>query len=248
MLSSDIYDFGGFSAVFRTIIFYLLFFPWTLLNLLVAIAISIRGQKAIHNVGIFWGKSCLRLAGLKLNVYGAKNIPVNQPVVYVSNHQSNFDIPILYAGLPLQFRWLAKQELFKIPLFGIAMKRSGYIPIDRRDRRKTMQSMNAAAKRIQEGASVIIFPEGTRSPNGKLQSFKKGALLLAIKAKVPIVPVTIRGSYQVQKKNSLRIHSSQPEVIFSPALDPSELAANQIDELTTRIYDQIAANLEHQTQ
>lgn len=228
----------------RTIIFCLLFFPWTLLCLLLAITASLRGQSASHRVGIFWGKSCLLLAGLKLKVRGAEHIPKNQPVIYISNHQGNFDIPILYAGLPLQFRWLAKQELFKLPLFGSAMQRSGYIPIDRSDRRTTMRSINAAAKRIQDGASVIIFPEGTRSPDGQLQRFKKGALLLAIKAKVPVVPVTIRGSYQIQQKNSIMIHGGKPEVIISPPLATADLTTSQIEELTTRIHDQIADNLE----
>jgi 1-acyl-sn-glycerol-3-phosphate acyltransferase len=234
--------------VLRTIIFYLLFFPWTLICLLVAITVSLTGLNATHRVGIFWGKSCLILAGVKLRIQGANHIPKNQPVIYVSNHQSNFDIPIIYAGLPLQFRWLAKKELFKIPLFGLAMQRSGYIPIDRSDRHKTMQSINAATKRIQEGASVVIFPEGTRTPDGKLRPFKKGALLLAIKAKVPVVPMTIRGSYQIQQRNSIKIHGGKPEVIFSPPLNTADLATNQIGELTAQIHDQIAANLEYTSQ
>ena len=228
----------------RTTIFYLLFFPWTAINLTVAILGSLLGSNnAAHRVGIVWGKGCAFLAGLKVNVIGAEHILRDQPVIYVSNHQSNFDIPILYAGLPLQFRWLAKQELFKIPVFGLAMKRSGYIPIDRSDRRKAMHSINAAAQRIQDGASVIIFPEGTRTPDGKLQPFKKGALLLAMKAKVPIIPVTIRGSYDVMQKDSLKIHGSQIDVIFSPALDLANIENSQMDEITERIHDQIAANL-----
>jgi 1-acyl-sn-glycerol-3-phosphate acyltransferase len=188
------------TSVLRTFIFYLFFLPWTLIASFIALFISLFSQDKTHSFVRFWGRSGLFLAGLRIQIQGLENILYDRPAIYVSNHQSNFDIPIIYAGLPIQFRWMAKQELFRVPFFGLAMKRSGIISIDRSNRRTTMHSITAAAQRIKEGTSVIIFPEGTRTPNGQLQEFKKGALLIAVKAQVPVVPIAIRGSYQIQPK------------------------------------------------
>ena len=227
----------------RTVLFYLLFYPWTLLVLVLAIILSVCGPHVTHAIGIFWGRSCLFLAGLKIRVKGTENIPQEEPAIYVSNHQSNFDIPILYAALPIQFRWLAKEELFRVPLFGLAMKRSGYIPINRANRREALHSLILAAQRIRQGVSVIIFPEGTRTPDGQLQPFKKGALLVAAKAQVPVVPVVIHGSYRIQPKDSWRINSGPLKLEILPAISTSALGAGGIDKLTVRLHDQIAACL-----
>ncbi len=228
----------------RAFFYYLVFFPWTFVAILISLCCAlIGGQRAAHNFGIFWGKSCLWLAGLTLRIRGTENLPGEGPAIYASNHQSNFDIPILYAGLPIQFRWLAKHELFKIPLFGAAMKHSGYIPIDRSDRRKAMESLDMAARKIKDGTSVIIFPEGTRTPDGMVQPFKKGALLLAAKAKVPVVPITIKGSFEVQSKNSLKIKPGPLELIISPPIATEDMKSRDIEALTRRIHDIIAANL-----
>ena len=228
----------------RSLLFYLLFYPWTLIAILLALPLSLFGPHAIHNFGIFWGRSCLFLAGLKLQVQGAEHIPRSTPAIYVANHQSNFDIPILYAGLPLQFRWMAKQELFRVPLFGLAMKRSGYIPIDRSDRRKAMHSLTLAAERIRSGTSVIVFPEGTRTPDGRLQDFKQGALLIAAKAGVPVVPVAIHGSFRIQPKGSWRVNPGPLKLVIMPPLAGDSQSPGAIRELTRKVHAQIAASLE----
>ena len=228
----------------RTVFFYLTFFPWTFVVLLLALPISLFGQNAIHTWGILWGRSCLRLAGLRVKVRGAEHIPHGRTALYIANHQSNFDIPILYAGLPLQFRWLAKQELFDVPLFGLAIKRCGYIPIDRSDRRKAMHSMNAAAQQISTGVSVIVFPEGTRSPDGKLHEFKKGGFLIAVKAQVPVVPVAIKGSFAVMSKNSFRIHGGTIEVEIFPPIETEGLKNSDLARLLEQVREPIATMLE----
>ena len=228
----------------RTLFYYLTFFPWTLIVLLLALPISLLGENAVHSWGMLWGRGCLRLAGLRVTVRGAEHIPHGRTALYVANHQSNFDIPILYAGLPLQFRWLAKKELFAVPLFGLALKRCGYIPIDRSDRRKAMHSMNAAAGRIASGASVIVFPEGTRSADGQLQEFKKGGFLLAVKAQVPVVPVAIKGSFAVMAKNSLRIRGGTIEVEIFPPIENTGLKNADTDNLLKQAREPIAAMLE----
>ncbi len=188
------------------------------------------------------------LAGLKLKVTGSENLNVDEPAIYVSNHQSNFDIPLLYAGLPMQFRWMAKQELFRIPLFGTAMKYSGYIPIDRSSRTREIGSPAAAAKRIRHGISVIIFPEGTRSADGTLQPFKKGALLLAAKAGVPIVPMAIHGSHQVQPKGSLRINPTPVQLTIMPPIATAGMKMAHLDNLTEQVHERIARCLENHDQ
>ncbi len=233
----------------RAFFFYLIFFPWTLIAILISLCCAlIGGQDRAHHFGIKWGKSCLWLAGLKLKISGAENLPPCGPVIYASNHQSNFDIPILYAGLPVQFRWLAKKELFDIPLFGTAMKQSGYIAIDRSNRRKSLESFEQAVHKIKGGTSVIIFPEGTRTNNGQVQPFKKGALLLAAKAGVPVVPITIKGSFQVQPKGSLKIFPGQIELVISAPLDTTGMKSRDIETLNKQIHDTIARNLKEPIQ
>lgn len=228
----------------RTLFFYLTYYPWTLIVLLVALPLSLLGENMVHRWGILWGRSALLLSGVKVSVKGAGLIPKDRSVVYIVNHQSNFDIPILYSGLPLQFRWMAKQELFNIPLFGLAMRRCGYIPIDRSDRHKAMHSMNVAAQRIGEGASVVIFAEGTRTENGRLQEFKKGGFLIAIKAQVPVVPIAINGSFSIMSKNSLRIHGGTVEMQIFPPIETSGMKNADSARLMSATRQPIAANLE----
>ena len=142
---------------------------------------------------------------------------------------------------------MAKQELFRVPFFGLAMKRSGIVAIDRSNRRTTMHSIITAAQRIKEGTSVIIFPEGTRTPNGQLQDFKKGALLIAAKAQVPVVPIAIHGSYQVLPKNHWKVNGGPLHIEVLPAITTEGLKSSDIDALTNKVHDQIAQSLQGAT-
>jgi 1-acyl-sn-glycerol-3-phosphate acyltransferase len=152
-----------------------------------------------------WGRSILWVSGVRVRVVGAERMDPAASVICMSNHQSNFDIPVLLGYLPVPFRWLAKAELFKIPVFGRAMRGAGYIPIDRSDRPAAIESLRQAAAAIRGGVSVVIFPEGTRSPDGTLKPFKKGGFVMAIEAGVPIVPVAVRGTFDIMPKNRLLI-------------------------------------------
>ncbi len=201
----------------RTLFFYITFIPWTLFVILTGVPVSFISPDYLHAYARLWARVGLQLAGVRLTVEGQEHLPQGA-AVYMPNHQSNFDILALFAGLPVQFRWLAKEELFRIPLFGFAMRRTGYIAVDRSDRKKAIQSMAMAARRISEGTSVIVFPEGTRSPDGNLLPFKKGGFLLAIDAAAPIVPVAIRGSHAVMPKHSRWIHGGRIGVTIFPAI------------------------------
>jgi 1-acyl-sn-glycerol-3-phosphate acyltransferase len=135
-----------------------------------------------------------------VGVTGGERILPEQPYVFMCNHQSNFDIPVLLGNLPVQFRWLAKAELFKVPIFGRAMHAAGYISIDRSDRQSAFESLQKAADVLRGGVSIMVFPEGTRSLDGVLKPFKKGGFVLAIEAGVPVVPVAIRGTHGIMPK------------------------------------------------
>lgn len=189
----------------RTIFAWTIFIPWTLFVMLTGMPLSFLNPDLLHNYARLWARLGLLISGVQLVISGQENIPAEGAVIYMPNHQSAFDILVLFAGLPGQFRWLAKEELFKIPMFGLYMKACGYVAIDRSNRNKALQSMKTAARRIHDGTSVVIFPEGTRSVDGRLLPFKKGGFMLALQAEVPIVPVAIDGSWKIQPKNSRRV-------------------------------------------
>ena len=153
-----------------------------------------------HKAAIWWAKSILFVSDVKVRIQGTSNIDPNRSYIFMANHQSNFDILALFAGLPIQFRWLAKAELFKIPIFAHGMRGCGYISIDRSNRESAFKSIREAADKIKNGASVMIFPEGTRSLDGKLLPFKKGGFVLALDSGVPIVPMVITGSFAIMPK------------------------------------------------
>jgi 1-acyl-sn-glycerol-3-phosphate acyltransferase len=183
----------------------------TLVMGLLVIALSLSGASATvtHRVAQTWGRSILAVSGVRVRVVGRERIGPAAAFICMSNHQSNFDIPVLLGFLPLPFRWLAKAELFKIPIFGRAMRGAGYIPIDRSDRPAAIASLRQAAAAVRSGVSVVIFPEGTRSPDGTLRPFKKGGFVMAIEAGVPIVPVALRGTFDIMPKGRLLIRPAE---------------------------------------
>jgi len=163
----------------------------------------------VHIVARMWAQSIMFASRIKVTVNGLANIDPTQSYVYMSNHQSNFDIPVLLAYLPVQFRWLAKAELFKIPIFGRAMRGAGYIKIDRYNQESAFESINEAARKMKNGVSAMIFPEGTRSRDGNIRSFKKGGFVMALNAGVPIVPIVLKGTWTIMDKSSLRINTGE---------------------------------------
>jgi 1-acyl-sn-glycerol-3-phosphate acyltransferase len=232
--------------MFRALFAYTLFLPWTLFVIVTGLPLSLMSPDYLHAYARLWGKVGLLFAGVSLEVEGRERIPTDRAVIYMANHQSNLDVLALFAGLPGQFRWLAKEELFRVPLFGFAMRRSGYIPVARSDRKRSMQSMAEAAERIHDGTSVVIFPEGTRSDDGRLLPFKKGGFILAMQARATILPVTIVGSGAITPKGTLRICGG-PRTIrvhIGEPLETSGRALNERDNLMKEVFCNIAAPLE----
>ena len=223
---------------------YLLFLvPFTLLCSLCAVTAGLfdGSGRLGHACARFWSLWCLRVAHIDLDVSGLDQVPVHGPVIYMGNHQGNFDIHALTLAIPRLFSWVAKEELFRVPVFGSAMRRAGYIPLDRSDGRKALKSMRLAAERIAAGASVVIFPEGTRTVDGSLLPFKRGAFLLASKAGVPIVPFTINGSRDINPRNRMELHPGTIGVSFAA---PIATAGVPEEELMAKAREAIAAKLE----
>lgn len=183
----------------RSVLFYAILVWSTIALGLIAIwfATVTRKQKWPHRCARVWGMVNLAAAGVRVRLSGVDRIDPNRAYIFAANHQGWFDIFSILAKLPVHFSWLAKKELFRLPVLGSAMAATGYIPIDRTDHRGALESMNLAAMRVKSGTSVVIFPEGTRSPDGVLREFKKGGFMLAIKSQQPIVPVTISGSHAI---------------------------------------------------
>ncbi|HEY6874571.1 MAG TPA: lysophospholipid acyltransferase family protein [Geobacteraceae bacterium] len=230
----------------RARLFLLIFIPLTFVIALSALLCSFfdRTGALYHGHARLWSRLGLRLAGVKVDVVGAERVPPASPVIFMSNHQGNFDILALFQAIPQRFSWLAKVELFRIPVFGHSMARAGYIPLDRGDGRRALKSVDAAAATIRGGRSVVIFPEGTRTFDGSLLPFKKGGFLLAGKAGVPIVPVTISGSMRVNPKNRLELYPGTITVRFAEPIPTAGGAGKERERLMEEVRQAIAAGLE----
>jgi len=165
-----------------------------------------RSGRIVHAIGAFWCRIILALAGVRVSVRGRENLRAggqSGPVIFLSNHQGAFDIPVLQGFIPCQFRWIAKKSLFSIPVIGWTMTLAGYIGIERENSKKALKSLLRAAEKIKNGTSVLVFPEGTRSATGTLLPFKKGAFLIARKSGALIVPLAVEGTKDIMKKGSL---------------------------------------------
>jgi 1-acyl-sn-glycerol-3-phosphate acyltransferase len=187
-----------------------------------------------HRMSRIWGKWILAVSGVRVRVRGVEHVRGDGPQIFFSNHASFFDVFGLLAHLPVQYRWLAKVELFQLPLFGKVMSYGGYIPIDRSNPRDAYASVVAAAERIRAGTSIVIFPEGTRSDDGRLQEFKSGGAILAIRAQVPVVPVAILGTHRVMPKGSLRILPGRVEIRIGKPIPTEGMRGKDRDSLLAR--------------
>lgn len=165
-----------------------------------------RDGKVFHYLARLYAKAILFVSGVKVRTIGTENLEKGKSYIYVSNHASGFDIPAVIAGIPDQIRIVYKKELSRIPIWGWALKyNKTYIPIDRASGTDAIKSIENAVEKIKKGASVLLFAEGTRTKDGKLQSFKRGAFNLAVKSGVPVIPLTINGSFKILPKKKFKI-------------------------------------------
>lgn len=217
-----------------------------LLGMMALIFSLFKAQRAVHRIAIFWGKTLALVSGIEIEVNQPENLVRDETIIIVSNHQSMFDILVFYSFLDIQFRWLAKASLFKIPIFGQGMRGAGYIPVERDDRKKAKESLFDAAEHIKKGTSVILFPEGTRGhEDGTMLPFKKGAFVLAKMAEVTIQPITIWGANKAVPKQKdkwiQRIYPTLVQVFIHPPIPKEkvkELSTEELSDLTRKIIEE----------
>lgn len=205
----------------------------------IVVALFSRNGNAPHLVARAWARSILFVSGIHVHVNGLENLNVDGSCILMPNHQSNFDIPVLLGCLPIQFRWLAKSELFKIPIFGRGMRGCGYISIDRSNRKSAFQSLAEAAAKIRNGVSVLIFPEGTRSRDGRILPFKKGGFVLSVDAGVPIVPIVIFNTWSIMPKDRLRIRTQSVRMDILAPIPTSGYTRKTKDDLMDSVRNTI---------
>ena len=165
-------------------------------------------------------RATLWAAGVRIDVHGREKIPAGRAAVFMPNHQSNIDPPAVFIVLP-PVLVLGKQEFFRTPVLGRAMRLRGFVPVDRRNRERAIEAVDEAVESLKAGNSFLVFPEGTRSADGRLQPFKKGAFMMALKAGAPIVPVSISGAFKIMRKGEFAIHPGLVRVTFHDAV-PTE--------------------------
>jgi 1-acyl-sn-glycerol-3-phosphate acyltransferase len=184
----------------------------------------------------------LRVIGVRVHVEGLQNIPA-RVCIFAANHISAIDPMAFIPAIPRRVAILVKQELFRIPVFGAAMKAAQFVPVDRSDREAAAASLDLSIERLKQGTSFAIYPEGTRSPDGRLRPLKKGAFIMSVGAGVPIVPVSIVGAQNIMQKGSWKISDGDVVVRFGQPVDGAEYTAETRDALRERIEALIAAGL-----
>jgi len=177
-----------------------------------------------------------------VRVVGTERIPAGT-CLFVANHTSSADAPAVVGAIPSRIAILLQESLFTYPLVGQAFLLARFIPVNRKERDSALESLEKAIQSLRAGQSFLIYPEGTRSPDGRLQEFKKGAVVMAIKAGVPIVPVACSGAQRVMRKRSLKIYPGEILVEFLDPIDPSVYDFEQRDDLNRKVHDALAAGL-----
>ena len=202
--------------------------------------LDLKRGRLFHINNRLWAKGVFLLCGLRLVVRGIEKLDFTRNYVYVSNHASLLDIPAVIAGVPDQIRLVYKKELEKIPVFGWGLRWGSYIGIDRGNRAEAMRSIEEAARKIREGASAFLYAEGTRTLDGKLQPFKRGAFNLAVRSGVPVVPLTINGTFSILPKHSLGINPGTVELVLD---DPIAVDPEGGKEEELRVMDLVHASI-----
>jgi len=216
-------------------------------TVVIIVALFSRDGNSPHLVARAWAKSILFVSGIHVHINGLENLNVGGSCILMPNHQSNFDIPVLLGCLPVQFRWLAKAELFKIPIFGRGMRGCGYISIDRSNRKSAFKSLTEAATKIRNGVSVLIFPEGTRSWDGKILPFKKGGFVLSVDAGVPIVPIVIFNTWSIMHKGTLLVRRRSVRMDILAPIPTSGYTRKTKDDLMDTVRNTICNAFEEKS-
>ncbi len=198
-----------------------------------------------HFCARLWSWLILKTSGIRVRVEGSEKVP-RATAIFCVNHQSAMDIPILFVHLPVPFRFIAKRSLFHLPFLGWHLRRSGHIGVDRGRPREALKSFEAAAAKIRAGASVVMFPEGTRSRDGRPLPFKSGSFYLAIRAGVPIVPITLNGTRHVLRPDTLHVRPGRTEMIIHPPIRTDGMTLDDVESLSSRTREAILSRFKPQ--
>ena len=188
----------------------------------------------------WWARCLVRAAGIRIRLHNEERMRSGAPRIYVSNHISWFDVLTLAAVLP-RYKFVGKAELFRIPLFGRAARAAGMIPIERENRKSAFESYRVAAERIRAGASVVVFPEGTRGRTYALRPFKKGPFVLAVAAGVPMVPTVVHGTLAVMSRDSFRVRAGVVDIHFLESVDTVGLNYEDRNRLSRAAWERMAS-------
>lgn len=241
--------------MFKTIIWYAYFFlsiPLTIPTLLKVKKLTKEGKieerdALVHKFTSNWARKLLKIIDVKVNVHGIENLPKDKNVLFIGNHQGNFDIPIYMSYIDIPKGFVAKIELTKMAGIKTWMEYMNCIFMDRSSIRKAGEAIVAGIKSLKNGNSLVIFPEGTRSRGDKMGEFKAGSFKLATKSKVPIVPVTIDGSYKIMEANSNKhLKSATVELYIHPMIETANLSKEEQDNLPEKVKNIIGSKLPQQ--
>jgi 1-acyl-sn-glycerol-3-phosphate acyltransferase len=234
----------------RTLIWFTYFFLYLLIvspSLRKARQLQKRDGKAadkfVQQKAERWARRLLRLAGGKVRVYGLKNIPEEEPVLFVSNHQGNFDIPLLLHTAGRKIGFISKKEVRRIPLISSWMELLGCVFIDRKDRRQAVQMLREGADNLRTGNSLVIFPEGTRNKGGETGLFKKGSFKMAQLSGVAIVPVSISGSYKMMEANNGKMKPAVVNITYGKPMRDHIENSISLDELAEQVQKEVEKNI-----
>ena len=219
---------------------------WTLMTPVAAVltlpyAMLTGNSDFLYRVGMWVVRVGIKLSGVRVEIVGRERLDPDQNYIFMSNHVSNLDPPLLIPQVPGRTSVLVKKELFRIPILGFAMRVAHLVPVDRRNRDAAIASMRSAAEVVRAGLSMTIFPEGTRSRDGRLQPLKKGPFYLAMESGCPIVPVTLVGTHEILPKGKLLIAPDKATVIFHPPISPKDFQDR--DALIAAVRDAIVGAL-----
>jgi len=207
-------------------------FPWTFITDRI---------DALYRSAMWIALAGVRIAGVRWSVRGNEQLDLSQNYIFMSNHVSNLDPPLLIPLLPHRVTIMVKKELFRLPILGRAMRMADCVPIDRHNREAAIASVREAEEIIRRGHHMVVYPEGTRSRDGKLLPFKKGPFYMAMETGVPIVPITLLGTETLLPKGKFFVKPGEVEVVFHPPVDPSRF--NDRDELVAAVRSAIASAL-----
>lgn len=214
---------------------------WTVpLSIATIVFVSLQAPRVVEAIINIWARGIVWGAGIRLRAENTDLLDPSQRYVLVANHYSYFDIPCIFAAIPQPIRFLAKESLFRIPIFGWAIGHAGFIPIDRKNRRTAKKSFDLAAARIRSGNSIVVFPEEGRSRERRMKPFQRGGFLLALKSELPVVPVALNGTFDVFRAGAKRITPGPVTVTVTPPISTAGLSLKDKSRLADEARQRIA--------